>query len=165
VDGRISGFSPRQREVVEHLREGLTNRQIARELGIAESTVKSHVSAAFLRLGVDSRARAAAMLNGRIDARSPATIEIDAMQLGMKLTARQAEILHLVADGLTNRQIGRRLLVSEGTIKAQLTAIFWRLGVANRVQAAARLARTRRASHLPYGAQGSSGIRSSERPT
>lgn len=51
------------------------------------------------------------------------------------LTPRQEEILQLVADGLTNREIARRLHLSEGTIKNAVSEIYAKLGVRDRVQA------------------------------
>ena len=55
-------FSHRERQVLDLAVAGYTNTQIARELFLAESTVKSHLSACFRKLGVSSRAEAAAAL-------------------------------------------------------------------------------------------------------
>lgn len=55
-------FSHREKEVLELLVAGLTNRQIAGRLYLAESTVKTHVTAAFSKLGVRSRKDATAIL-------------------------------------------------------------------------------------------------------
>jgi DNA-binding NarL/FixJ family response regulator len=52
------------------------------------------------------------------------------------LTRREVEVLGLVGEGLANKQIARRLGIEERTVKAHLTSIFQRLGVADRVQAA-----------------------------
>ncbi len=52
------------------------------------------------------------------------------------LTDREMEVLGLVAEGLANKQIARRLGISERTVKAHLTSIFQRIGVTDRVQAA-----------------------------
>ena len=52
------------------------------------------------------------------------------------LTAREREVLHLVRLGLANKQIARRLSISERTVKAHLTSVFQRIGVADRTQAA-----------------------------
>jgi DNA-binding NarL/FixJ family response regulator len=51
------------------------------------------------------------------------------------LTDREREVLVLVADGLPNKQIGRRLEISEKTVKAHLTSIFRAIGVTDRMQA------------------------------
>jgi len=53
-----------------------------------------------------------------------------------QLTAREREVLTLVRQGLANKQIARRLGISERTVKAHLTSVFARLDVADRTQAA-----------------------------
>lgn len=52
------------------------------------------------------------------------------------LTPRESEVLRLVREGLANKQIARRLGISERTVKAHLTSAFARIGVADRTQAA-----------------------------
>ena len=52
------------------------------------------------------------------------------------LTPREREVLALVAAGLANKQIARRLGISDRTVKAHLTSVFARLGVEDRTQAA-----------------------------
>jgi DNA-binding NarL/FixJ family response regulator len=54
----------------------------------------------------------------------------------VSLTDREREVLDLVRGGLANKQISRRLGISESTVKAHLTNIFQRLGVSDRTQAA-----------------------------
>jgi DNA-binding NarL/FixJ family response regulator len=53
-----------------------------------------------------------------------------------QLTSREAEVLELVADGLSNKQIARALGIREGTVKAHLGSAFRRIGVQQRTQAA-----------------------------
>ena len=57
------------------------------------------------------------------------------------LTPREREVLALVADGLANKQIARRLGIAEKTVKAHLTRVFAALGVSDRTQAALWLVR------------------------
>jgi DNA-binding NarL/FixJ family response regulator len=52
-----------------------------------------------------------------------------------ELTEREREVLSLVAEGLPNKQIGRRLGISEKTVKAHLTHVFRTIGVDDRIQA------------------------------
>ena len=52
------------------------------------------------------------------------------------LTEREREVLQLVASGLANKQIARRLGISEKTVKGHLTQVFQTLGVTDRTQAA-----------------------------
>ena len=56
---------------------------------------------------------------------------------GGDLTRREAEVLALVAEGLSNRQIAERLVVSEHTVHRHLSNIFQGLGVSSRAQAVA----------------------------
>ncbi len=74
---------------------------------------------------------AAALLAHRRD--RPAEIE---------LTPREREVLGLVVDGLANKQIARRMGISEKTVKGHLTNLFQRIGVADRTQAALWAERT-----------------------
>jgi DNA-binding NarL/FixJ family response regulator len=53
-----------------------------------------------------------------------------------KLSRREREVLELLVEGLANKQIARRLGITERTVKAHLTAAFQRIGVADRTQAA-----------------------------
>jgi NarL family two-component system response regulator LiaR len=52
------------------------------------------------------------------------------------LTAREDEVLTLVAHGLANKEIARRLSITEKTVKAHLTNVFGKLDVHSRTQAA-----------------------------
>jgi len=62
------------------------------------------------------------------------------------LTPTEHEILRLIAEGLTNRQIGERVFLAEKTVKNHVTSILAKLGLSRRTQAAvlvSRLASTR----------------------
>ncbi len=56
-----------------------------------------------------------------------------------RLSHRQRQILTMAADGLPNKEIGARLGIAEGTVKAHMHAIFKTLKVTNRTQAVLRL--------------------------
>ena len=55
---------------------------------------------------------------------------------GVDLTPREREVLALVRAGLVNKQIARRLGISDRTVKSHLTSVFGRIGVQDRTQAA-----------------------------
>ena len=57
------------------------------------------------------------------------------------LTDGQREILTLVSEGYSNREIANRVQLSENTVKTHLQEIFRKLGVRNRVEAAIRAVR------------------------
>ncbi|MFJ6824001.1 response regulator [Streptomyces niveus] len=59
-----------------------------------------------------------------------------AERLTERLTEREHAVLALVGCGLSNAEIGRRLFLVEGTVKAHVSAILAKLGVRNRVEAA-----------------------------
>lgn len=67
------------------------------------------------------------------------------------LTERETEILGLVAEGLANKEIARRLSIAEKTVKTHLTSIFQKLGVQSRVQAALYAIRTGLAPTTGHG--------------
>jgi len=60
------------------------------------------------------------------------------------LTDREREILNLIADGLTNRQIGERLFLAEKTVKNYVSGLLAKLGMSRRTQAAVFGAEIRR---------------------
>jgi DNA-binding NarL/FixJ family response regulator len=51
------------------------------------------------------------------------------------LTQREEEVLRLVAEGLTNKEIAQRLIVTENTVKTHVTSLFNKLGVDSRARA------------------------------
>jgi DNA-binding NarL/FixJ family response regulator len=55
---------------------------------------------------------------------------------GADLSAREREVLLLVAEGLANKQIAKRLGIAERTVKVHLGSVFRRIGVADRTSAA-----------------------------
>jgi two-component system, NarL family, nitrate/nitrite response regulator NarL len=55
----------------------------------------------------------------------------------VSLTVRQSDVLRLLREGRSNKEIGRKLGLSEKTVKVHVTALFKALNVANRIQAAA----------------------------
>jgi DNA-binding NarL/FixJ family response regulator len=52
------------------------------------------------------------------------------------LTEQERKILHLIGEGLTNRQIGERLFLAEKTVKNYVSSLLAKLGMQRRVQAA-----------------------------
>jgi len=57
------------------------------------------------------------------------------------LTSQERRILELIGEGLTNRQIGERMFLAEKTVKNYVSALFAKMGMERRTQAAAYAAR------------------------
>jgi DNA-binding NarL/FixJ family response regulator len=78
----------------------------------------------------DIAARISALLTGGV--------RREAEQLFPALTAREVEVLDLVARGLDNRRIARELFLAEKTVRNHISHIFDKLNVGSRTEAAAR---------------------------
>jgi len=71
---------------------------------------------------------------GKATAQQPSAITEKAL---VALTVRERQIMRLVSEGLSNKEIGRRLNITDGTIKVHLHHIFQKLDVGNRTALAA----------------------------
>jgi DNA-binding NarL/FixJ family response regulator len=58
-DPRLGALSPQERRILEHISDGLTNRQIGESMSLAEKTVKNYVTAILSKLGMERRTQAA----------------------------------------------------------------------------------------------------------
>ena len=58
-DPRLVSLSPQERRILEHIAEGLTNRQIGETMSLAEKTVKNYVTSVLAKMGMESRTQAA----------------------------------------------------------------------------------------------------------
>lgn len=109
-----------------------------------------------------ARARVRQQMNGTVDvvAEYPtlasaraSTLDVDAVMLAHEtgdhtasidaepLTARETQVLELLAEGLSNKGIGRRLDISDQTVKFHVAAVIGKLGAANRTEAVRLAAR------------------------
>jgi two-component system, NarL family, response regulator LiaR len=69
------------------------------------------------------------------DPAAPAFVPDDRKREDLNITRRELEILELVAEGLSNREIAARLFVSENTVKTHCSRAFDKLGAKRRTQA------------------------------
>jgi DNA-binding NarL/FixJ family response regulator len=105
--------------------------RVSYQLGLADEAAR--------QLGT-AEALARKIANRRLMAEVAAALaETEADQAGRlpgNLTSRQAEVLRLLADGLSNKEIAARLFLSPGTVERHLTTIYHKLGLGGRVDAA-----------------------------
>jgi DNA-binding NarL/FixJ family response regulator len=96
-----------------------------------------------LAVGVRQAAEGQMVLSSEVAGalRSHAQAGVQGARDGIALTARETEVLRLIADGADNVAIGRELSISHHTVKSYVTNIFEKLGVGSRVQAAVHAVR------------------------
>ncbi|MEO7270086.1 MAG: response regulator transcription factor [Knoellia sp.] len=58
-DPRLAPLSPQERRILEHIVQGLTNRQIGQAMSLAEKTVKNYVTSVLAKMGLEGRTQAA----------------------------------------------------------------------------------------------------------
>lgn len=87
--------------------------------------------------GIRNAARGERVMSLKRSQRATMIPELGWPGRAVKLTERESELLALLPTGMTNRQLGRHLFLSENTIKSQLRSLFSKLDVTNRVQAVA----------------------------
>ncbi len=75
------------------------------------------------------------------------------------LSAQERRVLELIGEGLTNRQIGERMFLAEKTVKNYVSALFAKLGLERRTQAAAYAVRAFGEQHDSAGDERTGGGR------
>ncbi|WP_156149047.1 helix-turn-helix transcriptional regulator [Microbacterium oxydans] len=93
---------------------------LAEAAALAESLGNAQVQAAVSRFATDAGLRSEAVATSGAD----------------PLTARERQVLALIAEGLSNRQIGERLFISVKTVSVHVSAVLRKLGVSTRTEAA-----------------------------
>jgi DNA-binding NarL/FixJ family response regulator len=95
--------------------------------------------------GIAAAAAGQSMISPRVATRILRRIQHEArpdgQRLGAELSAREVEVLAMLADGLSNHDIAARLYISQSTVRHHISSILDKLQVDNRVQAAVRAVR------------------------
>lgn len=104
--------------------------------GGATGYLLKDVEPADLEEAVRAVHRGEALLHPRVAGAVMAEVSAPRSASMTELTAREAEVLALIADGRTNRQIARELGVAEKTVKTHVSNLLSKLGLADRTQAA-----------------------------
>jgi two-component system response regulator DevR len=100
--------------------------------------------------GIHQVARGQSLLDPAVTTRVLARLRGDVTpgpgEVGSDLTAQERRVLNLVAEGLTNRQIGERVHLAEKTVKNYVSNILMKLGLSRRAEVAAYMAKRRSTS-------------------
>jgi len=134
------GAYARFREAEAVLADRGSREAAAATLSKARETATSLGARPLLELIDGLAARARLSLDGIPESAEPVLVAADPMA-AYDLTARELEVLRLVAAGRTNRQIGDELFISESTAGVHVSRILAKFGVAGRVEAATIAAR------------------------
>ena len=128
----------RWRQAEALLTAGVRHDQAAPPLRQAWETA-SALKARLLLAEVESLGRRARIEPTPSPSTPDATTRVDTPDTSLRrlgLTRRETEVLGLVAEGLTNRQIAQRLFISDRTASVHVSNILTKLGVSNRAEAA-----------------------------
>jgi DNA-binding NarL/FixJ family response regulator len=120
--------TPRDQQVLNLLLQGCSNREIGGELKISPRTVKQHLRMLFLRAGIVEGRKRVKLARYAQEAGAAPMAPCEA------LTPQENQISNLVWEGLTNREIGKIVGVSEQVIKNHLRSAFDKLGVWSRLE-------------------------------
>jgi len=129
------GLTPRETQVLRLVAAAASNKRIARELALSVHTVKRHVARVMTKLGVTSRAEAAALYRGM----DPAAQRTGLAEPLDEFTARELDVIVRVVRGHSNTAIAAELSVTVNTVKRHTANILDKLGVHSRIAAAALL--------------------------
>ncbi len=113
----------------EQIREGL--RQVSADGAVIDPAVQRHLLDA---IGAAPVAEAAQPTSGASSTSSTSSGGRGG-ELPDGLTPREAEVLTLIASGLSNAEIAERLFVTEGTVKSHVNHLFAKIGARDRAQA------------------------------
>jgi DNA-binding NarL/FixJ family response regulator len=88
-----------------------------------------------IRVAAQGEAMLAPSVTRRLIARFTESAPVPTVQLPDDLTARETEVLRLLAEGLSNAEIAERLYVGDATVKTHVARVLTKCGVRDRVQA------------------------------
>ncbi len=107
----MAGLTPRESEIVAHVAEGRTNKEIAASAGISVKTVEAHMANIFPKLGAANRREVMNWARERGMGESP------------ELTDRQRQVLVLIARGLRNVEVATRLGTTTAEVEDEVRSI------------------------------------------
>jgi two-component system nitrate/nitrite response regulator NarL len=103
----------------------------------ASGYILKTVDVDYICAAIESVAKGETVLDPALHRSVAAEIRLHAARAEVDLTRREREVLSLVAEGYSSREIGARLYVSEATVKSHLGKLYEKLGVSSRAAAVA----------------------------
>lgn len=132
MDAPLNSRTVRQKRVVDLLLDGCENADIAKALGISDSTVKEHIKRLCRAHGITGTPHSKRI--GLAMKLCAAPVELKSTEA--RLTPRQLQTVQLVAEGMKNHEIGIRLGTTEHMVKNYLVVIYDITGCWNRLELA-----------------------------
>jgi DNA-binding NarL/FixJ family response regulator len=133
----IRSECPEARIVIVTQRDDATSMRLAADSGVS-AVLRKTISRDELLIVLRQVLAGEVVVDHQPSTRASQSATGGSASAGARLTAREQEVLRLIADGRTNPEIGVALAVSTRTAKAHVERIIARLGVANRAEAVAR---------------------------
>lgn len=138
-----SALTEQERQLLTLSCRGLSNREIAHQVALAESTVKKRLHRSFRKLGASNKGQAfrIGLRQGLINVldlypvESLITCYVPPVPEKMILTERERRMLALAGQGLSNQQIAQKMEVSVSGVKRCLSNAFAKLGAPSRAKA------------------------------
>lgn len=123
-------LNERERQVAGFAATGESNKHIAYRLGLATSTIATHLGAVYRKLGVKNRAQLARM---------HAVLPVNELLFSSaKLTAAEREVAEQILEGASNAKIAARRNTSVRTVANQVASLLVKLRVRSRAELTAR---------------------------
>jgi len=117
--------------------EALFSALMAGAIGFMLKEIDGEAISAGIRAAAEGRSVIDAAATARVIKRMEQRDQLGAVPNELaSLTRTEREILALIAEGMTNRQIGERIYLAEKTVKNHVTSILAKLGLSRRTQAA-----------------------------
>lgn len=128
---RDGALTRRELQIVDAVRQGKINKQIAYDLHLEEGTVKAYLHQIYRKLGVTNRTAVAVhateeMLDGQAAPEAPPVV----------LSPRQRQLAELVRQGKRNEEIATEMRLSPNSVREYLSRLYKRLNTDGRTQLA-----------------------------
>jgi DNA-binding NarL/FixJ family response regulator len=125
-------ITPRDQEIIDGLKEGLSNRAIADRLGIADRTVKQHLRLLYIRAGIEQ----GTSYQKRIELLNRVYGVPEKLDWGKlnRLNPRELELALSIVEGKSNQELAARIGKSVQVTKNHLRTVFNKIGCDTRAE-------------------------------